>query len=111
MEVHTFSEEQKVEDWVLNNSVYFTGCKSTMDDIAESDDCECSLELMGVCLVGQLQGDLEFKGSIYLKTPDGASERQNGTQKSTDLTEIEARLSSKSTVKGRFRLPGYFYRR
>lgn len=88
---------------VLNNSVYFTGCKSTMDDIAESDDCECSLELMDVRLVGQLQGDLEFKGSIYLKTPDGASERQNGTQKFTDLTEIEARISSKSTVKGRFK--------
>ena len=47
--------------------------------------------------------DIWGKGSIYLKTPDGASERQNGTQKFTDLTEIEARLSSKSTVKGRFK--------
>ncbi len=103
VEVHTFSEEKNVKNLVLNNSVYFTGCKSAMDDIAESDDCECSLELMDVRLVGQLQGDLEFKGSIYLKTPDGASERQNGTQKFTDLTEIEARLSSKSIVKGRFK--------
>lgn len=103
VEVHTFSEEKEVKDWVLNNSVYFTGCKSTMDDIAESDDCECSLELVDVCLKGKLQGDLEFQGLIYLKTPDGAGNRQDGTQKFTDLTEIEARLTSKSTVKGRFK--------
>lgn len=103
VEVHTFSEEKNVKDLILNNSVYFTGCKSTMDDIAESDDCECSLELTGVRLVGQFQGDLEFKDLIYLKTPDGEGNRQNGTQKFTDLTEIEARLSSKTTVKGRFK--------
>lgn len=102
VEIHQFEKETHVQDLSLNNSIYFSGCNSTVYDKEENSDCECALNLEGVHLVGSFQGTMELKGSNNtLTTPDSDGHR-SGKSRFDIMTQIDANIANVCKLTGRF---------
>lgn len=103
VEVNNFDKETDVNELELNNSIYFTGCKSSIDDKSKSSNCECSINLSGVRIKGKFQGLLEFLGERnYIKTPKSSGSRGKGKEAFDELTDIEASFEDCCKMTGQF---------
>lgn len=108
VEVHNFDKETQVEDLKLNNSIYFTGCKSELHDREENNDCECTLSLSGVKLRGKFQGNLELTGSenqftSYYESGDIETEVSGKlTRDFQKLTKIQVKVNGNGKIVGKF---------
>lgn len=102
VEIHTFEEPTKVSDLVLNNSVLFTDCMSTLGNISTENDCECALDLTDARLRGRINGELVFKGrGNHLTTSDTDVEVNSGTYKLDGQSDAEVWFTS-GQLMGRF---------
>lgn len=102
VETHLFKTETGVNDFVLNNSVYFTGFNNHITDPSDMIDCECQLNLRAAKLDGEFQGTLEFGNDFaYLKRPESEG-NVNGMQQFSKATKITAEISKTCKMTGRF---------
>ena len=103
VEVNNFDKETEVNELELNNSIYLTGCHSSLDDKSKDSNCECSINLSGVKIKGKFQGLLEFLGernSLY--TPKSSGSRGKGKEKFDELTDITATFEDCCKMTGQF---------
>lgn len=108
VEVHCFDVETEVENLLLNNSIYFTGCNSAIDDNNVINDCECTLRIKGVKLQGTFQGNLELTGNDDQLTTfyESGDIEHNGTGKLTrdfqKSTAIQVNAKETGKLVGKF---------
>lgn len=107
VEIHNFEKETEVAKLELNNSIYFTGCKSILSDRDEHSDNECTLKLSGVHLKGLFQGSLELTGSddqliTYNEHDEETSSSKNTKRTFDELTKIDAFIRDNGNIVGKF---------
>ena len=109
VEIHRFETETEVNDLLLNNSVYFTGCTSTVNDLSDTRDCECALTLHDVSLSGDFCGTLSFEegNNRFAEEPEDKDNPDflnitNGRRLLRTLKTIVAQIEGSCKIHGRF---------